>query len=266
MFDLDLDQPRMEISVTRIRTYLLCPEQYRYRYVHKAEPEFVSAAMLFGDCLHQALAEFHRSKNTLEWGQVYDRFIEAWTANAEHAERIGCDVRFKSQEESDLMTKAQSLLSQYCDQFATLKADDVELPFEQPLLDPLTGAGDSDIRLVGKIDLVAENSIYEFKTSARSFSQTEADESIQMTAYSAAYEYLYGEKPEHLYIVALVKTKEPKIQMIETTRTDIDTQRFMDMAVGVAQAIESTLFYRNLEYQYGCPNCEHFGKCLGKRF
>lgn len=75
--------------------------------------------------------------------------------------------------------------------------DDVELLFEVPLFDPQSGWGTLDHSLTDKIDLVVDNSIYEFKTSARSASQTGADTSIQLTAYSLAYNYLYDEPPEN---------------------------------------------------------------------
>jgi hypothetical protein len=113
---------------------------------------------------------------------------------------------------------------------------------------------------------VANRSLYEFKTASRSYSQSEADISIQLTAYSLAYEYLYGEPAEHLYLVTLVKTKVPKIQVLETTRSLSDYQYLMEMAEGIVRSVGSGAFFRNLAYAYGCHNCEHARKCLGARF
>jgi len=66
--------------------------------------------------------------------------------------------------------------------------------------------------------------------------------------------------------VTLVKTKVPKIQVLETTRSLADFQFLMEMAEGIVRSIETGLFFRNLEYVYGCHNCEHSRKCLGARF
>ena len=50
----------------------------------------------------------------------------------------------------------------------------------------------------------------EFKTASSTPTQNEADASIQLSAYAMAYQFLYDEPPEHLYMVALVKTKTPQ--------------------------------------------------------
>lgn len=256
----------MEISISRLRTYLACPQLYRYRYVLLEEPEFHSADMLFGEAMHAAIAAFHRAKNNLTPDEMLAEFRQYWDAVIRDAQEREREVRFRGLDATELLVKAKDLCAEYVSQFQSVKADDVELLFQTPLLDPTTGAGSLDHALTGRIDLVANRSLYEFKTSSRSYSQSEADISIQLTAYALAYEYLYGEPAEHLYLVALVKTKVPKIQVVETTRSPSDYQFLMEMAEGIVRSIEGNLFYRNLEYAYGCHNCEHARKCLGARF
>ena len=256
----------MEISVSRLKTYLSCPQLYRYRYLTNEEPEFTPADMLYGEAMHHAVAEYHRSENTLNAEQMTARFTDFWEASLRHGAQIQREIRFRSDDQAVLVDKAQALCGLYVEQFQTAQADDVELLFQVPLLDPNTGAGNLDHSLTGRIDLVANRSVYEFKTSSRSYAQSEADTSIQLTAYALAYEYLYDSKPEHLYLVALVKTKQPKIQIVETTRSLKDFQFLMEMAEGIAQAIEAEVFFRNLEYQYGCHSCDHCRKCVGAKF
>jgi hypothetical protein len=69
-----------------------------------------------------------------------------------------------------------------------------------------------------------------------------------------------------LYLVTLVKTKVPKIQVLETTRSLADFQFLMEMAEGIVRSIAAGLFFRNLEYAYGCRNCEFHRACLGGQF
>ena len=38
----------MQISISRLRSYLQCPMLFRWRYVEHAEPEYTSADMVFG--------------------------------------------------------------------------------------------------------------------------------------------------------------------------------------------------------------------------
>jgi hypothetical protein len=229
-------------------------------------PEFQSADMLFGEAMHFAIAAYHRSKNNLTPDEMLAECRRYWSAVTEDAQSRGLEVRYRGAEEAELMEKAKGLCAEYVAQFQSIKADDAELLFQVPLLDPTTGAGSLDHALTGRIDLVANRSLYEFKTTSRSYSQNEADTSIQLTAYALAYEYLYGEPAEHLYLVALVKTKVPKIQVVETGRSPSDYQYLMEMVEGIVRSIEGHLFYRNLEYAYGCQNCEHACKCLGARF
>ena len=49
------------LSHSRINRYLLCPEQYRLYYIEKLRPRRFSAALVFGQAIHQALAAFFRT-------------------------------------------------------------------------------------------------------------------------------------------------------------------------------------------------------------
>jgi hypothetical protein len=69
--------------------------------------------------------------------------------------------------------------------------------------------------------------IREFKTSARSYSEFEAKTSLQATCYvNAAYEF-FGEPAQFEYVV-LLKTKTPRIQRLQATRTLAETGRLGD--------------------------------------
>ena len=256
----------MKISVSRLRSYLLCSKQYEYRYELNLPPEFTSVNLAFGSAMHHSIAEYHQSLNTISTDEMFAEFNKYWRAVIEESEGAQREIRFKSESEETLLEKAQGLCAQYIQVFGDVvpkSPDDVEVLFEVPLFDPTSGLGSLQHSLSGKIDLVADNTIYEFKTSSRSASQKDADTSIQLTAYALAFEYLYDAPPEALKLVTLATTKEPKISIIQTQRWHKDYQCFVEMGIQVARAIESGIFFRNREYQYGCYNCEHEGKCLG---
>ena len=256
----------MILSVSRLRTYLACGRQYRFRYVEKAEPEFLSAEMLFGSAIHYAISEFHHSKNNLTPEEMVAMFRLYWEAELEEAARFGREVRFKQEDLSAYLTIAKALCKLYCAEFSQVKAQDVELLFRVPLLDPESGVGSAEHVLDGRIDLVADEMLYEFKVAGRAASQSEADTSVQLTAYALAYAYLYGKPVASLALVTLTKTKTPRIDVKRTTRTSEDFRRFCEMACEVAEAIEREAFPRNLEYTYGCRNCEFFKRCAGGSF
>ncbi|MDA1190051.1 MAG: PD-(D/E)XK nuclease family protein [Candidatus Poribacteria bacterium] len=256
----------MILSVTRLRTYLACGRQYRFRYVERAEPEFLSAEMVYGSAMHYAISEFHQAKNALTPEQVFEFYRLYWDAELEDAMRFGREVRFKQSDMEVYSSMATAFAELYVAQFAEVKPTDVELLFEIPVLDPVSGEGSSKHTLDGRIDLVSDNTLWEFKVSSRAASQSDVDNDIQLTAYALGFAYLYGTMPDEIALVTLTKTKTPKIDVKRTRRDPEDFRRFCLMACEVADAIEREAFPRNLEYQYGCRNCEHFKRCLGAQF
>jgi putative RecB family exonuclease len=248
----------MQLSVSRLRAYMQCPMLYRWRYELGLEPEFTSADLVFGSAIHHAIAEFHGSSNTLDGLAMMSCFTDYWDAASANTNGL----RFKTPEE-ELIQKAAAMCEAYVDRFRDVAADETELLFQIPLIDPASGAGDPAHSLNGCIDMVANGAIYEFKTSGRAHSQRDADQSIQLTAYSLAYEYLYDQPPKALHLVTLTKTKEPKVHVVSTQRNPKDYQRLMEMAEGVLEAIHEGIYYRNLEPMYGCGGCAYQRTCLG---
>ena len=127
------------------------------------------------------------------------------------------NVVFKNTEEFDsLMEKGEALMTQYVEEFSDLKPSEVEMGFRLPLVNSYTGdLLDKDI--VGKMDLIADGGkIYEYKTGSSAMPKSAVDENLQLILYGWAYKMLYGRKPEKLVLVNLVKTKTPKIQVLDT--------------------------------------------------
>ena len=62
----DLDEPAGDtphLSHSRVNRYLACPEQYRLYYLENLRPKVPGAALVFGQIMHQALAELFRKKS-----------------------------------------------------------------------------------------------------------------------------------------------------------------------------------------------------------
>ena len=230
---------------------------FRWRYVEHAEPEYTSADMVFGQAIHHAIAECHRSGSPLTADVMLAHFEDYWQASMKHMD----DLRFRKPQD-ELVAHAKGMCQAYATHFGDVQADEVELLFEVPLIEPTSGMGSAFHSLTGCIDMIADGVIYEFKTAARSHSQKDADQSIQLTAYALAYEYLYGGPARALRLVTLTKTKTPKVQVLETTRRQKDYQLLVDMAEGVIDAVESDVFYRNVETLYGCNSCAYHARCF----
>ena len=101
-----------------------------------------------------------------------------------------------------------------------------------------TGHGLS-VPLEGFMDLVEKDyGIVEFKTSAQSMSQKDVDDHLQLTAYGYAYERLHQRPPKSYKIIDFVKTKSPKMIVLETRRKKADYARFYGIANQMLKGIE----------------------------
>jgi putative RecB family exonuclease len=134
-----------------------------------------------------------------------------------------------------------------------------EVPFVVPIINPQDGYR-LGIDLEGVIDLVEENdTITEFKTSAQMIYPKEADNYLQLTIYSYAFEALTQRPPKLLKVVNFVKTKKPKMITLETKRSKADYQRFFFLASQVLKGIQQRIFFPRSGFW--CKDCEYGGIC-----
>jgi putative RecB family exonuclease len=143
---------------------------------------------------------------------------------------------------------------------------DVELPLSAPLY---THEGKpTDFKLVGIIDLLLKSPsgdllVVDFKTASKSISQSAVNEDTQLSAYCYL---LISNKFTHLtadiacqYCV-LLKTKESKIQQINTIRTRSDRRRFARIANVVLSGIDAKIFMPTT-VSWLCASCEYSTAC-----
>jgi CRISPR/Cas system-associated exonuclease Cas4 (RecB family) len=254
-------------SITQLTTYLNCPAQYRYSYIENLPWEFQSADLVFGNVCHQTIAHFHNHRYELD--QLVADFEKRWERAVESTENLrfrngdlsACNAQAGAKQ---LTTRGKRLMEIYHQLFNQVVADDIELLFELPMLDLATGQY-AQQTIQGRIDLIAEETVYELKTSSKSYNPKQADESLQLTFYAWAYQYLYGKPAKELKLVALVKTQAPKVQVLSTSRTMSDFTRLYNLMTGVIEAIEKGIFYPNSMSVYGCQNCQFQKACKGER-
>ena len=249
-------------SITQLTTYLNCPAAYRYNYVERAPWEFQSSDLVFGSVCHQVIANFHHKQK--DDSMIQDELVADFEKRWDKAISSTENLRFRSIDEKQLTTRGKRLMEIYHQMFNHVVADDIELFFELPMLDLLTGQY-AEQTIQGRIDLVTDSTIYEFKTSSKSYYQNQADESLQLTFYAWAYQYLYSKPAKELKLVALVKTQAPKIQVLETKRKMSDFTRLYNVMNSVIQAIDKGIFYQNPLATYGCHNCQFQQTCKKQR-
>jgi|GEM_PF-6365744 len=100
------------------------------------------------------------------------------------------------------------------------------------------------MNLCGVIDLIeTDDVITEFKTSAQMMDSKEADQSLQLTIYSYAFEKLYQRPPRALKVIDFVKSKNLKLITLETRRAQANYQRLYGIASHVLKRISLKIYF-----------------------
>src|SRR5262249_54229100 len=233
------------LSHSRINRYLLCPEQYRFYYIENLRLKFPSASLVFGQVVHQALADLFNKKS-----DPIDFFLRTWGELKEVKLSYG-----KKQTWEKLQASGQGLLQKFVNEelgrISHVRA--VEKKFELNI----TGI---DLPFIGIIDLVAEvegkNTVADFKTSASDYEEHEAPLSDQLTAYQLA-----APEAEQVAYWVLVKTKDPKIEWHASSRSPGQLVEYISKVGYLAKEIKSGNFYKRSGKH--CSWCDYLPLCLG---
>src|SRR5713226_7426288 len=232
------------LSHSRINRYLLCAEQYRLYYIENLRPRRYSAALVFGQAVHQALASFFGTG-----AEPAASFAALWK-DAGQAE-----LRYGARESWERLDEAgRALLAKFvAEELSRIsKVTASEKAFE-------LGITGIDPPFIGVVDLVAEldgkRTVTDFKTSASSYAEHEVKLSDQLTAYQLA-------EPQamQMALCVLVKTKEPKIEWHVSERNSADLLDYLAKAGYVAHEISAHRFYKRPGMW--CAWCDFLPVCL----
>ena len=244
------------LSASQISLYLDCSLKYKFHYIDQIPKPFKPSGVFFGKVIHSALEWLNKERqmgNHVTLEKLFKIFETDWFAY-----KVEETILFKEGEtEEKLILKGKELLSLYFHQQnePVLVA---EHPFQIPLISQ-TGEV-LEVPLYGVIDLIEKGDvIVEFKTSQRIMDTFQILNSLQLTAYSYAYEFLFQKRPKGLKIVNLIKAKNPKIEVIQTTREKKDYQRLFLLAKKVLEAIKAQIFFPKPSFK--CKECEYQEYC-----
>lgn len=247
------------VSVSHLNLYLTCSLKYRFQYVDRLPKLFRSANLVLGSAIHKTLELFHKElkkgrKRPLDW--LLRTFEADW-----HAQCLDADIRFGNGDDPQkLILKGKELLSEYYRQ-PLPEVKDAELFFQIPLVNPKTGEV-LGVPLRGVIDLIEEGDVVaELKSSQKSWSLADLPDNLQLTAYSYAYETLFGRPPKDLKVINLVRTKTPRVETLITGREKKDYERLFHLSNEVLKAVKAGIFLPNRGC-WMCKDCEYVEDCL----
>jgi len=253
------------LSYSSISCYLQCPLKWRFHYVDQLPEEFVTSSLVFGQAIHESVAAFLNaslSGDSLTPDEMLMVYLNAWRGSN------GIEIRCSNGDsEEKLLKKAQDLLSLWHsgqDGMTEILGVEEEFTFDMadladyPSLDlpPLIGYVDHIIKQPnGSITLI------DLKTAARKPSQLQADQSLQLTAYSLGAAAL-GFDPDDLTLRLdyLLKGTQPDLVSLQTTRSEDDRRRFVKMVAGVWKGITNSAFFPKTDW-YCRSSCGYQSQC-----
>jgi putative RecB family exonuclease len=248
------------LSNSQINLYSQCSLKYKFQYVDLLPKPFKPSGLAFGSAIHSTLSWLHRETmtNGVSIEKLYKIFDADW-----YSQKSETEIRYKNgEEEMRLEVMAKEMLAQYC-QLPPGRAKGIDVPFAVPLIDPGNGKSPA-IDLEGVIDMIEEGDIItEFKTSAQMMDSKDADESLQLTIYSYAYERLYQRPPKLLKVIDFVKSKKPKLIVLETKRYAANYSRLYGVASQVQKGINLSIFFPRTGFW--CKDCEFAEQCQSWR-
>lgn len=231
------------MSSSRLETFWRCGEQYRRRYEerHIIPPGIV---LLVGTGVHVGAETNFRQKIESHVDLPIDDVIDAAVA--------GFETRLRK-ESFELTTEEQSIgarrvIADATDQVAAMAeilAIEVA-PDYQPIdveVATLIELPTTSHDLLTVTDLRDDQSrVTDFKTAGRKKNQQEADSSIQLTAYAAAYRADKGEDPKEVRLDTLLKTKRVDRQLLVSHRDESDYEVLANRIDATLAAINAGIF------------------------
>ena len=261
------EQPHYSYSA--LNTYInTCQLLYYYRYIEKAEAERTPVALPFGSAFHSVLSEqaqAAKTGNLLTAEQMTEAFATYFQANCKDA----ANIVFKRDENiEDQIATAKRM-------FEVVKKEWIDYYNIQSVAEPfrieMPGLSKP---VIGELDMVISeqtpfddenakgfDTIVDFKTAARMWSEDKPSKDLQATVFSYAFEKTHGRRPSFRFDV-VTKTKTPAVKHLHTSRNDDHYRRLEKLFLTADKGIQAGIFLPN-EGSFACADCPFADRCSG---
>ena len=249
-------------SVSQFKTYTMCSERYRLRYVDRAEASHRSVALVIGTAAHHGFAAYYEYLR--DHGEVpplellTDVVADSWKQGI-----IGEPV-VKTEDPGADLDKVIGLIGAFHEGVEVpASIVGVEHAFAMAIKDP-NSEEISERMLIGAIDALVTNDagelvIIEAKTAARMWPEFQLRHDHQPTVYRKAIrEGRISQNPRLRFDFAM-KTRTPTFRSVEVQRTNSDEEEMNRTFWTVLQAINAGIHFRNRGWM--CSDCEFGHVC-----
>jgi RecB family exonuclease len=248
------------LSLSAVRTYQECPLKYFFRYVAGLPEETVSASLVFGAAIHQAIE--HHFRELLAGNAVPDlpALLEAYQAS--WAERELELVRFgKEETRASLDALAERMLGAFRNSTLAHPQGTILAVEEELRGAVIPGLPD----LLGRVDLIVETPeavvVSDWKTSRSKWSASQVEESAeQLLLYTELARDFAPGKPLRIEFSVLTKTKEVSVDRHGLAVDHARVDRTKRVIARIWNAIAGQHFYPAPSIT-GCGGCPFRQPC-----
>lgn len=251
------------LSVSQLKSFLVCPRRYRLQYIDRVEASFRSVSLALGSAFHHAVEAHYQNVDGHEPAsrdQLQQLLGEELRAVLREP---GPPVLFDDgDDEATLLSAAAKMLDAFllnAPEFESVEA--IEQPFAVDLVEPRTGEV-LGVPLVGAIDVLGvldgRLTVLELKTSKRKWSRDQLEFDLQLSAYVVAMR-VAGYGPVDLLLAIATKTKMPELVLERPTRDASDESDLVATGASVVRAVEAGVDHP--VRGWACRSCAYAHAC-----
>jgi len=252
------------LSYSSVSAYLACPKSWWFRYIKKPLTK-TSVALVFGSAVHDTIETYVSARqqegveNVRPMAELWPRF---WQEQLETRNNIKWDRPMDYYTElGEKMLSVPAIVK-------TLDGLKLKIENDSPVIEKKVrfNVPGVPIPIIGYIDAIEQDGVpIDIKTAGRAWSRGKEHSELQPTFYLLALNQAGYEIPEWKFrYYVLTKTKAPKLQVLETSRTVDELFWTMGLIAEVWQAIEAGHYHPNpTGWKCNPKYCDYYEFCRG---
>lgn len=254
--------PIEHLSYSSISSYMTCGKAWKYRYIDKVQAP-TSPTLIIGSTVHDTVEEIVRTQTL-----GIDRPDSADFATERLSERLSAsglavDGPEAENAKNDVLRFFTSpyILSEVYN--ITAKVDEAGPMIERKVT---LQVPEVEIPIIGYIDIILSNGTpADFKTAAKSWTLEKAQQELQPVFYLGAMQQMGIPVNWDFWHIVLVKTKQPKFQILQHHHNQTEVDRLMDQIRMVWKSMTAGVFMPAAPGSWKCSPrwCEYWDVCQG---
>lgn len=242
------------LSYSSISLYLDCPEAWRRKYIAQ-EPTKKTASLAFGSAFHKTIEDAIMNTQ-YDWANIWSKHFESeFTSDIQldegetREQHYNEGIRLLTHPDiNGCVRNIQPLNIETIEKYVELHVPGVPIP------------------IIGYIDIILDDGTpADFKTSARSWTQDQANSSLQTLFYLAALNQAGFDVNWRFKHFIFVKTKTPQVQILEHSHKPGELFFLFEMIKRVWGGISKEYFPLNpTTWRCNEKYCDFYANCRGR--